>query len=169
MMKIFLIGFMGCGKTTLGKKLAARLGYELVDIDHEIERITGATVAEYFAANGEDVFRALERDTVQKHPYQPNTVVSTGGGSPCYFDNMEWMNANGITVYIKLSPVALAKRLAKGMAKRPLLQGLSPEGVVNFIENKLEEREPFYSKAQLTISGINLNADTLYAAILSQS
>jgi shikimate kinase len=167
-MKIFLIGFMGCGKTTLARKLAAKQGFELVDLDHEIERLTGTTVADYFSVHGEDAFRKLESDTLKNYPYAENCVIATGGGAPCYFDNMDWMNENGVTVYIELSAVSLAKRLEKGMAKRPLLRNLSEEGVVHFIEGKLEERNVFYQRAKLILSGINLTADTIYAAILAE-
>jgi len=164
-MKIFLIGFMGCGKTTMGKKLAAKLGYSLVDLDHEIEHVTGTTVAGYFASQGEDEFRKLESNTLKNHEYAQNAVISTGGGTPCFFDNMEWMNENGVTVYIQLPAVSLAKRLEKGIDKRPLLRNLSEKELVQFIEGKLEERDPFYSKAKLTLSGIGLNADTIRAAV----
>ena len=164
-MKIFLIGFMGCGKTTMGKKLAAKLGYNLVDLDHQIEHITGTTVAGYFASHGEDVFRKLESDTLKNHEYAENAVVSTGGGTPCFFDNMEWMNENGITIYIQLPAVSLAKRLEKGIDKRPLLRNLTEKELVQFIEGKLEERDPFYSKAKLTLSGIGLNPDAIREAI----
>jgi shikimate kinase len=169
MMKIFLIGFMGCGKTTLGKKLAAKQGFELVDLDHEIERLTGTTVAGYFSDHGEEAFRKLESDTLKNHPYAENCVIATGGGTPCYFDNMDWMNANGITVYIELSAVSLAKRLEKGMSKRPLLNNLTEEGVVRFIEEKLAERGEYYRKARITLSGINLTADDIRAALMAES
>ncbi|MCX2481368.1 shikimate kinase [Pedobacter sp. MC2016-15] len=164
-MKIFLIGFMGCGKTTLGKKLAKKQGFELVDLDHAIEHATGTTVANYFATHGEEAFRKLESETLKNHPYAENCVIATGGGTPCFFDNMEWMNANGTTVYIELSPVSLAKRLEKGMAKRPLLQNLTAEGVVDFIRNKLTERGPFYKQAKVTLNGMSLTADGIRDAV----
>jgi shikimate kinase len=96
-------------------------------------------------------------------------VIATGGGTPCYFDNMDWMNANGITVYIELSAVSLAKRLEKGMSKRPLLNNLTEEGVVRFIEEKLAERGEYYRKARITLSGINLTADDIRAALMAES
>lgn len=160
-MKIFLIGFMGCGKTTLGKKLAAKLGYSLIDLDHQIEKITGTTVAAYFSSHGEEIFRKLERNTLQTHPYAEQTVISTGGGTPCYEDNMDWMNANGITIYIELPPASLAKRLEKGIEKRPLLRNLAEADLVSFIANKLEERSAFYRQATLILSGVNLTAEQL--------
>jgi shikimate kinase len=167
-MKIFLIGFMGCGKTTLGKKLAAKLGYELVDLDHQIEHLVGSTVADYFSSHGEHLFRKLESDTLKGHQYAQNSVISTGGGTPCYFDNMDWMNENGITVYIQMSAISLAKRLENGRAKRPLLRDLTEEGVIEFIENKLGEREEFYNKAAVILNGNSLTADMIRAAILAR-
>jgi len=87
---IFLIGFMGCGKTTLGRKLAARLGYEFMDLDHIFEAQAGMTIAQYFSSFGEDAFRKLESEVLRQTRYPPNAVVSTGGGLPCFFDNMDW-------------------------------------------------------------------------------
>ncbi|HEY0177542.1 MAG TPA: shikimate kinase [Pedobacter sp.] len=167
-MKIFLIGFMGCGKTTLGRKLAAKLGYALIDLDHQIESITGETVADYFSANGEDAFRKLESNTLKTYDYAENSVISTGGGTPCYFDNMDWMNENGITVYIEMSAISLAKRLEKGMAKRPLLNNLTEEGVIRFIEEKLAERETYYKKAAVILNGMSLTADMVREAIMTR-
>lgn len=166
-MRIFLLGFMGCGKSTLGRKLATKLGYDLIDLDHQIEKITGGTVAQYFSAHGEDAFRKLESNTLKELEYPNNCVVATGGGTPCFFDNMDWMNENGLTIYIEMTPVALAKRLEKGIDKRPLLRNLSEEELIHFIENKLSERNEFYKKARTTLNGINLTADTIRAVILS--
>lgn len=167
-MKIFLIGFMGCGKSTLGRKLATKLGYDLIDLDHQIEKNTGGTIAEYFSANGEDAFRELESTTLKTFDYPKNCVIATGGGTPCFFENIDWMNENGTTVYIEMTPFALAKRLEKGMDKRPLLRNLTEEGVIHFIEGKLTERDNFYKKARITLSGINLTADAIRAVILSE-
>jgi shikimate kinase len=166
-MKIFLTGFMGCGKTTLAKKLSARLGYELVDLDHEIEKQAGKSVGEYFALHGESAFRELESQTLKTFPYQQNSIIATGGGTPCYFDNIDWMNLNGLTVYIEMSPTALAKRLENGKAKRPLLKDLDEQGIVDFITQKLEERNPFYRKASLVVNGISLTAESLESLIPS--
>jgi shikimate kinase len=167
-MKIFLIGFMGCGKSTLGRKLATRLGYTLIDLDHQVEKIANSTIANYFSANGEEAFRKLESETLKTLDYPKNCVVATGGGTPCYFDNMDWMNANGLTIYIEMTPLALAKRLEQGISKRPLLSNLSEEGIVHFIENKLEERNVFYKKAKYSLNGINLTPEQIHALILAQ-
>lgn len=160
-MKVFLIGFMGCGKTTLGKKLAGKMGYAFLDLDHQLEQEMGMSVADYFAAYGEDAFRRQEQKTLQGYDYPEQVIVATGGGAPCYFDNMDWINANGLSVYISLSPAALAKRLEKGKAKRPLLKDLNEEEMVDFIQQRLEQREPYYRQAKIIAEGISLDADAL--------
>lgn len=168
-MRIFLIGFMGCGKTTLAKKLSARLGYQLVDLDHEIEHNLGQSVASFFAEHGEDAFRKLESETLKTHNYDQNSVVATGGGTPCFFDNMDWMNANGHTIYIEMPAPALATRLQGGKSTRPLLKDLNQHEIQTYIEQKLSEREVHYLKAKSIVNGINLAADDLRALILSDS
>jgi len=168
-MKIFLIGFMGCGKSTLGRKLATKLGYDLIDLDHQIEKNTGSTVADYFSIHGEDAFRKMESDTLKNFAYPKNCVIATGGGTPCFFDNIDWMNEYGTTIYIEMPALALAKRLESGIAKRPLLRNLTPEGLIEYIENKLAEREKFYQKATLILSGINLTADDIRVEILARN
>jgi len=134
---IFLVGFMGCGKTTLGRKLANRLGYDFMDLDHILEAKEGMTIAEYFAKHGEDAFRRLESEVLKHTRYPEHAVVSTGGGLPCFFDNIGWMNAHGKTIYIKLSPKTLADRLEKEKEERPLLRQHHGEALVAFIADKL--------------------------------
>jgi shikimate kinase len=162
-MNIFLIGFMGCGKSTLAKKLASKTGYRLVDLDHEIERDLGQTVASFFAEKGENAFRELESTTLKSYSGDENSVIATGGGTPCFFDNMDWMNENGQTIYIEMQPHALVKRLEHGKAKRPLIKDLDEAALLHFIEQKVKEREPFYKKAKYIVNGINLTADDIKA------
>lgn len=164
-MKIFLIGFMGSGKTTLGRKLASRMGYEFIDLDHKLEQQVELSIAEYFQIFGEDAFRKLESDVLKRTAYPENAIVSTGGGLPCYFDNMDWMKANGKSVYIKLSPKTLADRLETGKEERPLLQDKHGDALVAFIEQKLVEREGFYSQASIIIDGLSLTAERLEQVI----
>ncbi len=159
-MIIFLVGFMGSGKTTLGKRLAKFLGYAFVDLDKVIETRAGESIPRYFQEHGEDAFRKLERECLQAGLPARNTVVATGGGAPCYFDNMDWMNRNGVTVYLMLSPGALASRL-KGSADRPLIAGKSGPELVAFIEAKLAERESYYKKAVCWVDALNLTAEKL--------
>jgi len=156
---IFLVGFMGCGKTTLGRKLASRLGYAFLDLDHVLEAQVGMTIAQYFSEFGEKAFRKLESEVLKQTKYPENAVVSTGGGLPCFFDNMDWMNAHGNTVYIRLSPKTLAGRLESEKAKRPLLKEKHGEHLIKFIADKLAEREGFYTKAKIIADGLGLNAE----------
>ena len=155
---IFLIGFMGCGKTTLGRRLASRLGYEFMDLDHILEAQAGMTIAEYFSKFGEEAFRKLESEVLKFTNYPEHAVISTGGGLPCFFDNMDWMNTHGKTVYIKLSPKTLADRLENEKDKRPVLNDHG-EDLVAFIAGKLAERDEFYNRASIIADGLSLTAE----------
>ncbi len=156
---------MGCGKTTWSKKLAAHLGYEFIDLDHVLQDKVGMTIAEYFATHGEDSFRKMESSILKETDYPENTVVSTGGGLPCFFDNLQWMNANGKTLYIKLSPKTLAERLENAKTERPILRGKHGDELVAFITEKLAEREGFYMQATHVISGIDLSVEKIEKAL----
>ncbi len=158
---IFFTGFMGCGKTTWSRKLAAHLGYDFIDLDHLLEEQAGMTIAEYFASYGEEAFRILESEVLKQTAYSNNTVISTGGGLPCFFDNMNWMNAHGKTVYIKLSPKTLVDRLEKGKAKRPLLRDKHGDELLAFITEKLAEREDYYLQSDYIADGISLSVEGL--------
>ncbi len=165
-MRIFLIGFMGCGKSTFGRKLAAKMSYDFIDLDHLFESTAGTSIGEYFYVNDEEAFRQEESRILKSHDYPANCVVATGGGAPCYFDNMDWINNNGVSVYIQMSPAALAQRLEKGKAKRPLLKDLNNAEIVDFIEHKLAERANYYERAAITTDGMNLNIEELIAQVI---
>jgi shikimate kinase len=156
---IFLIGFMGCGKTTLGRKLSSRLGYDFIDLDHAFEKQEGTTIAEFFSKFGEDTFRETESALLKQTTYPKHAVISTGGGLPCFFDNMEWMNARGKTIYIKLSPKTLADRLENEKHRRPVLNDRNEKELIDFIEEKLSERDKFYNQATIIADGIGLTAE----------
>ena len=164
-MKYFLVGFMGCGKTTWSRKLAAKLGYEFIDLDHVLEAKAGMSIAEYFSSFGEDSFRKLESEVLKQTEYPENAVVSTGGGLPCFFDHMQWMNTHGQTLYIKLSPKTLADRLTNSNTVRPVLQGKQGDELVEFITGKLAERESFYLQAAHIVEGIDMSVEKLEAAL----
>jgi shikimate kinase len=141
---------MGSGKTTFGKKLARSLGYPFFDLDHQIvDRVQ----------HGEVAFRELERQVLQESIYPSDCVVSCGGGTPCFFDNMEWMNKNGFTIYLNMTAAALAKRLEKGKHQRPLLKDLDQEALTAFIEDKLQERRDFYETAKLQVEGHGISSE----------
>lgn len=163
-MKIFLIGYMGCGKSTKAKQLAHRLECPVIDLDAVIVEQTGAPIADYFAKHGEDGFRALERDTLRNYAYPETCVVATGGGLPCFYDNMEWMNEQGLTIYLQMEPAMLVSRLHK-REKRPLIAALDDEQLLAFIQEKLVEREPFYTKAQLIVNAFDLDVEGLATRI----
>jgi shikimate kinase len=164
-MKYFLVGFMGCGKTTWSRKLATKLGYEFIDLDHVLEAKAGMSIAEYFSSFGEDAFRELESEVLKQTDYPENVVISTGGGLPCFFDHMSWMNTNGQTLYIKLSPKTLADRLENSKTVRPVLQGKQGEELVGFIAAKLAEREGYYLQASHIVDGIDMSVEKLEEAI----
>lgn len=159
-MKIFLVGFMGCGKSTKAKQLANRLNCPVIDLDAEIVEGEQKSIAEYFTENGEEAFRKLESETLKSFSYPENCVVATGGGLPCFFDNMDWMNANGKTVYLQMEPAQLVSRLGK-REKRPLIKDMDDEQLLNFIKMKLTERDPFYTKAQFTVNAFDLDGEKL--------
>ncbi|OCX51411.1 shikimate kinase [Mucilaginibacter sp. PPCGB 2223] len=162
---IYLIGFMGCGKTTWSKKLAARLEYEFIDLDTVLVERVGKSIAEYFAEHGEEEFRRLESEVLKQYPYPEKAVISTGGGLPCFFDHMDWMNTHGQTLYIKLSPKTLADRLENARVVRPVLQGKKGDELVAFIDGKLAEREGFYNQATHILDGLTLNVDDMAALV----
>ena len=162
---IFLIGFMGCGKTTLGRKLSNRLGYPFMDLDNILEAKVGMTIAQYFSEYGEAAFRKLESEVLQQTDYPEHAVISTGGGLPCFFDNMQWINAHGKSLYIKLSPKTLADRLEKEKEQRPLLREKHGEALIEFIADKLVEREHFYNQATIVADGLSLTAEKVEALL----
>jgi shikimate kinase len=151
MKPIILIGFMGVGKTSLGKKLAKKLGCNFIDSDKWIEKKTGKSIPEIFQTEGEAYFRELEKICVNELKEIKNTVVSVGGGLPCFNDTMKDLNVIGSTVYLKLEPKELVRRLSESKIERPLLQGLTGDDLESFIEGKLLLREVFYSQAHFTI------------------
>ncbi|MFD1256341.1 shikimate kinase [Mucilaginibacter terrae] len=168
MSRIFLIGFMGCGKTTLGRKLATRLNYTFYDLDHLLEEQAGMSVAEYFSSFGETAFRLAESEVLKNTAYAENAVISTGGGLPCFFDNMDWMKAHGTTLYIKLSPKTLASRLEHGKEERPLLRHKHGDELIAFISDKLAERESYYLQAQVVADGLSLTAEKVMEILSKQ-
>lgn len=160
-----MIGYMGCGKSRMGKNLAAKLNRPLLDLDDLIVHTQNASIPEIFAAKGESGFRAIERDTLQKSAIASDAIVSTGGGAPCFFDNIEWMNKNGVTIFIDPPVKVLADRLINAKTERPLIKGKSYEELTSFIEEKLAERRPFYEQAQIKLKGVDLTADDVIATL----
>lgn len=139
---------MGSGKTTVGKALARELGLVFYDLDWYIESRRRKTVAQIFAERGEAGFREIERNMLHEVAEFEDIVLSCGGGTPCFFDNMEYLNQQGDVIWLKADAEVLYKHLLMGKTERPLLKGKSPEELVSFIREQLVLREPFYSKAK---------------------
>ena len=157
-MPLFLIGYMGSGKSTLGRRVAAALGWRFADMDKEIERKAGMTVPEIFSTLGEPAFRQMEHDYILSLSPDDDVVVATGGGAPCHFDNMDAMNRLGVTLYLRVPAGELADRLVASRTRRPLIEGKSPESLRAYVDSHLSEREPYYTRATYTLEGVSINA-----------
>lgn len=173
MNRIFLIGYMGVGKTTLGKELAEKLGYQFIDLDHFIQSRYQKTISEIFAESGEDKFREIESRLLKEVSEFENTIISTGGGTPCFFNNIELMKREGIVIYLKTVPDVLVKRLYVGKEKRPLIKDKTEEELLSFIIEGIQKREPFYKQAHITFetdglvqrSDIDMHVDKILSTL----
>ena len=151
MRRIIIIGYMGAGKTTVGKALAKATGLQFYDLDWYIEERMRKTVPQIFAERGEDGFRRIERTMLHEAAEFEDVIISSGGGTPCFFDNMEYMNGQGDTVYLKACPDVLSAHLRMGKIRRPLLEGKTSEETRRFIAVQLAEREKYYMQARYTL------------------
>lgn len=151
MTRIILIGYMGAGKTTIGRQLAMALGLQFYDLDWYIEMRYHKKVSEIFAEQGEEHFRDLEQRMLHEVAEFEDVVISCGGGTPCYGDNMQYMNQQAETVYLKLTPEVLCQHLMMGRTVRPLIIGKTGEELQQYIKESLAAREPFYSQAKHTV------------------
>ncbi len=142
---------MGAGKTTVGKALAKETGLRFYDLDLYIESRMRKTVPMIFAERGEEAFRQIEHNMLHEVAEFEDVIISCGGGTPCFFNNIEYMNGQAQTVYLKASPDVLYKHLMMGKTERPLLKNKTPEELMTFIHEQLGKREPFYSKARHTL------------------
>lgn len=156
MTRIFLVGYMGAGKTTLGKALSKAIGLPFVDLDWYIESRYHQTISDLFARRGEDGFRQLERTMLHEVGEFEDVIISCGGGTPCFFDNMDYMNRQGPTVWLDASTDCLFRRLSKGLRKRPVLQGKTDEALREFIQQNLNSRLDYYARARLRIDSSRL-------------
>lgn len=159
MKTIYLIGYMGSGKTTLGQAVARRCGLRFVDLDDYIEVRRGCSVRDIFAAGGEEAFRAAEREALDEVSRQGVAdIVACGGGTPCFGDNMDRMNARGVTVHLTVPHERLLARLKDGRAKRPLIASLDDAELDEFISRQMERRMPYYSRAAVTFDSSRLES-----------
>jgi shikimate kinase len=166
--KLYIIGFMGSGKTTTGLKLAGLLGWPFTDLDKSIEKHTGLTIPEIFAIHGEQWFRGVESEVLRSLRSMKNGVISTGGGTPCHEDNMDYMLETGLTLYLKLTPGQLKSRLSGTKGERPLIKDLDEEGLLRFIEEKLAVREKCYNRAELNFNGFDNDIRSIYTQVRSR-
>ena len=150
MKRILLVGFMAAGKTTLGKALAKEMGLQFIDLDHYIENRYRCTVSQLFAQRGEEAFRQIERNMLHEVAEFEDVVIATGGGTPCFFDNMDYMNTQGVTVFLDASVDVIHTRLTIARVQRPLVAGKSAEELRTYIVDMLDRRMPYYSRATHT-------------------
>jgi len=155
-MKLFLIGMMGSGKSYWAQRLADESNIDWMDLDAEIEKETSQTIKEIFETEGEEYFRNKERDALHNLSSYQNIIVATGGGTPCFHNNMQWMNEHGTTIWIDEPVEILAKRLTLEKAHRPLIKNLNDGELSTFLSGKKKEREQYYSQAKF-----RLNSDSL--------
>jgi shikimate kinase len=148
MRRIILIGYMGSGKTTIGKALSKETGMMFYDLDWYIESRMHKTVAQLFAERGEEGFRKIEYNMLHEVAEFEDVIISCGGGTPCFFDNMDYLNQQGDVVYLKATPETLYKHLLMGKVERPLLKGKTPDELIAYITEHLKERAPYYEKAR---------------------
>ena len=151
MKRIILIGYMGSGKTTVGKALSKETGMMFYDLDWYIESRMRKTVSQIFAEKGEEAFRKIEYNMLHEVAEFEDVIISCGGGTPCFFDNMDYLNQQGDVVYLKATPETLYKHLLMAKIERPLLKDKTPEELIAYITEHLKERAPFYEKAHYTL------------------
>jgi len=163
--RIYLVGYMGAGKSTCAKRLANKLQWNFTDLDALFEARYKISINRFFEKYGESLFRRLERDLLQQTELLENTIIATGGGTACFYNNMSWMNENGTTVYLQMSPGAVANRLVHAKKKRPLLAKKNPEELYVFVKDQLRQRAIFYSQAKIVIEAESLNLDALIVAL----
>ncbi len=149
---IFLIGYMGAGKTTAGRMLAKALGKEFIDLDDLVEIINNRTLQDIFEKEGEESFRKLEQSALHTLQGKKNLVIACGGGCAAYSSNMKWMNEHGITVYMRCRPGTLFHRIAPEKRKRPLLAKMDDVDIMEYILESLKKRLPYYVQAQFTVN-----------------
>ena len=156
MRRIILVGYMGSGKTTIGKALSKETGMMFYDLDWYIESRMHKTVSQIFAERGEEAFRKMEYNMLHEVAEFEDVIISCGGGTPCFFDNMDYLSRQGDVVYLKASPDTLYKHLLMAKVERPLLKDKTQDELIDYITSHLAEREPYYQKAHHV-----LNVDVL--------
>ncbi len=160
-MRIFLIGFMGSGKTTLGKELSKDLGLKFIDLDTYIENKIGMTITDIFNNKGEEKFRIIEKECLIELSTEEHIVIATGGGTPCFYNNMQKILDCGISIYLKTEIEDLLKRLEKDRKGRPLIQNKSINEIKTYIKNQLPKRDNFYKQSDYTIDAKDISVEII--------
>lgn len=151
-MRLFIIGYAGSGKSTIARRLTHGTGIRSVDTDKLVEQRVGASIADIFLYEGEEYFREAERSAIESIAAESDVIVATGGGLPTWRDNMEWMNDEGVTIYLRRTAEQILKRLSDyGRQKRPMFRGKSDEELLEFMRVHMAEREPYYNQAHIVI------------------
>ncbi len=164
---LFICGFMGCGKTTQGKKLAKEMGYYFIDLDDYISNQHDKTITDLFQEVGEDEFRKIESQALQECINDNlKALIATGGGTPCFNNNLQLMKANGKLIYLKMDSESLYNRLFNAKQDRPLIKDKANEEMLLYIENLLKIRESFYNQADIITSGVTVDIDALKQEVL---
>jgi shikimate kinase len=165
-MKVYLIGFMASGKTTVGIELAKLLNYEFIDLDKYIEQKYEKTIKQIFEYKGEDYFRILENEALREVALiDGDILVASGGGTSCFYNSIDFMNKTGLTVYIKVEVGELVSRLIESKTDRPLLWGKTKEELNDYILRVLDERKKYYEKAKITLESSNADIQHLAQTI----
>ena len=168
-MRIYLIGYMGCGKSTIGRKIARFAHLDFADTDTLVERSEGSTVADIITYQGEEYFRGVEQRVLEATASEDDIIVSTGGGLPIWGNNMERIGQLGLSVYLRRSPQNIISRLSPyGRQKRPKFRGLNDEQLLAFMTTHMAEREPVYSRADIVIDCDNMSDNDIIDLIMSK-
>ena len=168
MNRIYLVGYMGAGKTTAAKRLAHRLGWEVADTDALFEEKYRISIDDFFQKYDEPLYRKLESEILKSTESLDKVVISTGGGTACYFDNMDWMNQHGLTVFMRISPAAAVDRVLHSRHKRPLARGKTEAELMEFVSQHYAARMPFYERAQITVKSEDFDLEGLVLLIENQ-
>lgn len=160
--KLVLVGFSGAGKSFVGKKIASKLDYPFIDLDRYFEEKYRFTIFDFFERFGEELFRKLEHDALMEVLQREPAVIATGGGTPCFFDNMSLINATATSVYLQMSNKSLCERLLRAKRPRPLTKTLSPDELSTYVEQQMQIRSPFYQQAHYALKGENFSIKTLF-------
>lgn len=167
-MNLFLIGMMGCGKSYWSQQLGQWLHHDIYDLDDTMEKYFSDTIASFFSVHGENTFRKFESQILKSFSEKQEFVMAAGGGTPCFYDNMDWMKANGKVIWINESAENIAKRLIHELEKRPVMKGATEENIISFVKERIQQRTSYYKQAHIILEPGQINIET-FKQILTPS